>query len=94
MPRDYDSQLLESVAVRRRRLRDALSFGGERTRRSLDEHTGKVLGGAALAAVVCAGCVGWSFISERMDDRDDRGLHAPAAAAVTDAVPPFGTWPR
>ncbi|MCB5907924.1 hypothetical protein [Streptomyces pinistramenti] len=63
MARDYDSQLLESVSVRRRRLRDALMFGGQRTRRSLDENLGKVFGSIALAAVVCAGCVGWSFIA-------------------------------
>ncbi|MFF4952524.1 hypothetical protein ACWC2K_02250 [Streptomyces chattanoogensis] len=66
MARDYDSQLLESVSVRRRRLRDALMFGGQRTRRSLDEGLGKVFGSVALAAVVCAGCVGWSFIAGKM----------------------------
>ncbi|ARF55961.1 hypothetical protein [Streptomyces gilvosporeus] len=66
MARDYDSQLLESVSVRRRRLRDALMFGGQRTRRSLDESFGKVFGGIALAAVVCAGCVGWSFVAGKM----------------------------
>ncbi|MDB1090325.1 hypothetical protein PJ985_22500 [Streptomyces sp. ACA25] len=68
MARDYDSQLLESVAVRRRRLRDALLFGPQRIRRTLDENLGKVFGGIALAAVLCAGCVGWSFISDRMAD--------------------------
>ncbi|GAB3644619.1 hypothetical protein [Streptomyces sparsus] len=74
MARDYDSQLLESVAVRRRRLRDALLFGPERIRRTLDENFGKMFGGVALAAVLCAGCVGWSFISDRMSDG---GLSAP-----------------
>ncbi|MEO3751582.1 hypothetical protein [Streptomyces sp. B6B3] len=72
MARDYDSQLLESVAVRRRRLRDALLFGSQRMRRSLDENLGKIFGGIALAAVVCAGCVGWSFISQQM--REEGGL--------------------
>ncbi|MGP4109554.1 hypothetical protein ACTWP5_01380 [Streptomyces sp. 4N509B] len=67
MTRDYDDQLLESVAVRRRRLRDALLFGSDRVRRALDEGLGKVFGGIALAAVVCAGCVGWSFLSHQMD---------------------------
>jgi hypothetical protein len=66
MARDYDSQLLESVAVRRRRLRDALVFGPGRMRREADENIKKVLGSIALAAVLCAGCLGWSFISERM----------------------------
>ncbi|MEI5009092.1 hypothetical protein RB196_18975 [Streptomyces sp. PmtA] len=63
---DYDSQLLESVSVRRRRLRDALMFGAQRQRRSLDERLGKVFAGIVIAAVLCAGCVGWSFISHRL----------------------------
>ncbi|MFI2613890.1 hypothetical protein [Streptomyces sp. NPDC018584] len=63
---DYDSQLLESVSVRRRRLRDALLFGGQRQRRTVDERLGKVFAGVVIAAVLCAGCVGWSFISHRL----------------------------
>ncbi|MDJ0345621.1 hypothetical protein QMK19_25850 [Streptomyces sp. H10-C2] len=63
---DYDSQLLESVSVRRRRLRDAVLFGGQRQRRSVDERLGKVFVGVVIAAVLCAGCVGWSFISHRL----------------------------
>lgn len=62
MARDYDSQLLESVAVRRRRMRDALLFGAQRARRTADERLGKLFAGIAIAAVLCAGCVGWSFI--------------------------------
>lgn len=62
MARDYDSQLLESVAVRRRRMRDALLFGAQRVRRTADERLGKVFAGIAIAAVLCAGCVGWSFL--------------------------------
>ncbi|MEV6736544.1 hypothetical protein AB0N14_06175 [Streptomyces sp. NPDC051104] len=63
MARDYDSQLLESVAVRRRRIRDALLFGAQRGgRRTMDERLGKMFAGIAIAAVLCAGCVGWSFL--------------------------------
>ncbi|WUG41075.1 hypothetical protein OG550_20420 [Kitasatospora sp. NBC_00458] len=62
MARDYDSQLLESVAVRRRRMRDSLLFGADRVRRAADERLGKVFAGIAIAAVLCAGCVGWSFL--------------------------------
>jgi uncharacterized protein HemX len=62
MARDYDSQLLESVAVRRRRMRDALLFGAQRARRTADERFGKMFAGLAIAAVLCAGCVGWSFL--------------------------------
>ncbi|MEU8891907.1 hypothetical protein [Streptomyces sp. NPDC048442] len=66
MARDYDSQLLESVSVRRRRLRDALLFGAQRARRSADERLGKVFAGIAIAAVLCAGCIGWSFIQHTL----------------------------
>ncbi|MCI4143503.1 hypothetical protein [Streptomyces sp. MMS20-AI2-20] len=67
---DYDSQLLESVAVRRRRLRDALVFGTQRQRRTLDERVGRVIAGMVIAAVLCAGCVGWSFVSHRLMGQD------------------------
>ncbi|MEU6220632.1 hypothetical protein ABZ845_24435 [Streptomyces sp. NPDC047022] len=70
---DYDNQLLESVAVRRRRIRDALLFGVQRQRRSLDERVGKVFAGVVIAAVVCAGCVGWSFVSHRVVGRNPYG---------------------
>lgn len=66
MARDYDSQLLESVAVRRQRLREAVLFGGQRTRRRLDENIAKVMISACLAAVVCGGTVGWSFVSHQL----------------------------
>jgi len=66
---DYDSQLLESVSVRRRRIRDALLFGAQRARRTADERVGKVVAGVVIAAVLCAGCVGWSFVSHRLVGR-------------------------
>ncbi|WEO96030.1 hypothetical protein A6P39_019420 [Streptomyces sp. FXJ1.172] len=66
MVKDYDSQLLESVSVRRRRLRDALLYGAQRARRTADEKLGKVFAGIAITAVLCAGCVGWSFIQHML----------------------------
>jgi hypothetical protein len=64
--RDYDTQLLESVAVRRRRLRDAVLFGQHRMRRTFDEGLNKILVGLCVAAVVCAGCVGWSLVKTQL----------------------------
>ncbi|MGW7075220.1 hypothetical protein [Streptomyces sp. NPDC054866] len=77
---DYDSQLLESVSVRRRRLRDALLFGLQRQRRSVDERLGKVFAGVVIAAVLCAGCVGWSFISHRLVGKAPYGSSAPSSS--------------
>ncbi|MBT2369225.1 hypothetical protein J7E88_28910 [Streptomyces sp. ISL-10] len=84
MSRDYDSQLLESVAVRRRRMRDALLFGAQRTRRTADERLGKLFAGIAIAAVLCAGCVGWSFLQHTLEKqkaeqkRQDQRYQQPA----------------
>jgi len=61
---DYDAQLLEAVAVRRRRLRDALLLGAGRTRRSIRDNLGAIAVGCVIAALVCAGCVGWSFVQD------------------------------
>lgn len=69
MSRDFDAQLLESVAVRRRRLRDALLWGSLRTRRSAPEIVTRLIVGAVVAAVLCAGCVGWSFLQEQLAKR-------------------------
>ncbi|MFH8242934.1 hypothetical protein [Streptomyces sp. NPDC018321] len=84
---DYDNQLLESVSVRRRRLRDALLFGAQRQRRSVDERLGKVVAGIVIAAVVCAGCVGWSFVAHRVIGEDPyRASERPISRGAT-AVP-------
>ncbi|MDT0569794.1 hypothetical protein RM704_20325 [Streptomyces sp. DSM 3412] len=103
---DYDSQLLESVSVRRRRLRDALLFGAQRQRRSVDERIGKVFAGIVIAAVLCAGCVGWSFVSNRIIGKSPYGSSVQPSvtpspsvstsvspAASTPASPPVSTAP-
>lgn len=51
----------------RRRMRDALLFGAQRARRTADERLGKVFAGIAIAAVLCAGCVGWSFVQNMLE---------------------------
>ncbi|MFD8220406.1 hypothetical protein ACFV2U_43730 [Streptomyces sp. NPDC059697] len=73
--------MLESVSVRRRRLRDAVLFGSQRQRRSVDERLGKVFAGIVVAAVLCAGCVGWSFVSHRVIGKSPYGTSVPSSAA-------------
>lgn len=92
MARDYDSQLLESVAVRRQRLREAVLFGGQRTRRRLDENIAKVLISACLAAVVCGGTVGWSFVSHQLGSQrieQEQAASGPADRALASTP---GDW--
>jgi len=83
MARDPDAQLLESVAVRRRRLRAALLLGRARGRRPSAEGVAPLLGGAVLAALLCAGCVGWSFLSNALAEQRDRATPAPVVATVS-----------
>lgn len=47
-------------------MRDALLFGAQRARRTADERFGKMFAGIAIAAVLCAGCIGWSFIQSTL----------------------------
>lgn len=72
MARDFDAQLLESVAVRRRRLHDALLWGTLRTRRAATNLMTRLVAGAAVAAVICAGCVGWSFLKDQLAQRAEQ----------------------
>jgi hypothetical protein len=64
MPRELDVQLLESVAVRRSRLRESLIWGRERRVRAAVDNLKRLAVGVVLAAIVSAGCVGWSFVQD------------------------------
>jgi hypothetical protein len=79
MARDLDVQLLEAVAVRRGRLRESLLWGRERRRRSAGDTLKLFVVSLVLAAVGCAGCVGWSFLESVLADRE--------AATVSRAAP-------
>jgi hypothetical protein len=85
--RQYDAQLIESVAVRRRRLREAWLFGEARFRQTLDEGVIKMFTSVAVAAVACAGCVGWSFIQ----DQRGQGPAGPTSPSPSASVTPSGT---
>jgi hypothetical protein len=96
MVREYDTQLLESVAVRRRRLRDALLYGKLRHRRTLDETYAKTFIGLIIAAVLCAGSVGWSFIQhqkvvlQRQQQQQSQPAGSGAPAVQAGAAAPTG----
>jgi hypothetical protein len=69
MSRELDAQLLESVAVRRNRLRESLLWGRERRVRAVGDNLKRFATGVILAAVVAAGCVGWSFVQQLLAER-------------------------
>lgn len=60
--RELDDQLIESVVVRRARMRDALLWGPDRRARACPDLLARVAVGLVLAAVGAAGCVGWAFL--------------------------------
>ncbi|GAB2476074.1 hypothetical protein [Jatrophihabitans fulvus] len=75
MARDRDATLLETVRVRRRRLRDAFLHGALRARRTASDNVRALIVGLVVAAVACAACAAVSFIrSHTGDAKDDRSL--------------------
>ncbi len=74
--------------MRRRRLRDALLFGSQRTRRTFDENVMKLLAGVCVAAVLCAGTVGYSYLQSRLRKQEKQ-----KAAESQVAAPDEGTAP-
>jgi hypothetical protein len=62
MARDIDAELLESVRVRRRRLRDAFLGGSLGSRRTVGDNVTRFVVGIVLGAVICAGCAATSFV--------------------------------
>lgn len=69
MAREHDTQLIESVAVRRTRMRESLLWGRERRSRATSENLGRLALSMVLAAVACAGCVGWAFLQNMLAER-------------------------
>lgn len=92
LARDYDTQLLESVSVRRRRLRDALLFGPRRTRRTFDESVGKIIAGLCAAAVLCAGTVGWSYLQSVLQKQEREKAAQEQRPAGGGAAPVPADW--
>ncbi|WP_017622708.1 TNT domain-containing protein [Nocardiopsis chromatogenes] len=92
MARDYDSQLLESIAVRRKRLREAVVFGPQRSRRRLDEHITKLITGLVLTAVGCAGSVGWSYLQSQLQSQEEEQAREAAGPPAVGSAPFPADW--
>lgn len=58
-----DTVLLETVKTHRARLLAAFLFGQLAERRVVNDNLKRLVGGVVLAAVACAGCVGFSFVA-------------------------------
>lgn len=83
MAREYDAALLESVAVRRNRMRESLLWGRERRARATMDNMKRLALSVVLAAVACAGCVGWSFLQHVLaEQQQQRPAPFPAPTTV------------
>ncbi len=86
MSGNYGTQVIESVAVRRRRLREAWLFGSDRVRNSLNEQVGKVLASVMIAAVICAGFAGYGYFKTSMAKENQK--QQPTNGSTTGPVSP------
>ena len=86
MARDLDATLLETIRVRRRRLREAFQHGALRTRRVTADTVRPLVTSIVLAAVTCAVCAGISFVRAHLGDSTSAG--APLVRTVVPAAAP------
>lgn len=63
MATEFDNQLIESVAVRRHRITDALLYGENSTERRWQATTRLFLFSVVAAALITAVCIGVSFVT-------------------------------
>lgn len=104
MATEFDSQLIESVAVRRNRVTDALLYGENPTERRWKATTKQFLFSLVAAALITAICIGVSFVSnllatqaeqkrqqqEQLQKRSIRALELPDHFTVPHHVPNSG----
>ena len=75
-----DTVLIEQARLQRMRLGSALLYGRIDERRTVNDHMRRLMGSLIVAAVVCAVCVGVSFVVQLLSDQ------AQAAPAVVSSV--------
>ena len=62
MPYAYDDQLIDAVAVRRKRLLAGFLFGVRRSRTIWQDRLSTFVGSLILAVIICAVCVAIAFV--------------------------------
>lgn len=72
---NYDSQLIESVTVRRHRLVAALLYGENPSERRWMDSLRLFVVSAAAAAVLASACVGYSFVSNLLAENRAPQVH-------------------
>jgi hypothetical protein len=67
--RELDEQLLQSVGIRRRRLIESTLWGRSRSQLAMTDNITRFMVGVVVAAIICAGCVGWSFLQNALEQQ-------------------------
>ncbi|UPO77692.1 hypothetical protein [Arthrobacter sp. Helios] len=87
MASDYDNQLIESVAVRRNRLLTALLYGSNPNERRWADTVKLFLFSIALAALIAAVCVGYSFVTNLLEqNRAKQAEQQQGSAAISNGI--------
>lgn len=94
MSGSYGTQVIESVAVRRRRLREAWLFGTERTKNTLNEQTGKVFASVVIGALACAGCAGVSYFKASAAEEEQKNRPTQTQTPTPTPSGPVSPSPR
>lgn len=83
--RQFDQQVVESVALRRQRVRNAVHFGHHRWRHQLQDHIKPLVMGVVFAALIAAGCIAASFVVNLIERQQaEKATRAVAAEAFQD----------
>lgn len=92
--RQFDQQIVESVALRRQRTRNAVFFGPHRWRRQLQDHVKPFVMGLVVTAVIAAGCVGTSFVMKLLLQQPQPGQQSSVTQRSASAAPPPTPTPK
>lgn len=91
---DRDLILLETVKTHRIRLLSALLSGELAERRVINDNVRRLVGGVVILAVVCAGCVGFSFVSAQLGKQSEQQLQQQGLGPATGPVFASDTFDR
>ncbi|PIE99694.1 MAG: hypothetical protein CR979_02545 [Propionibacterium sp.] len=88
MPYAYDDQLIDAVAVRRKRILASFLFGQQRTRTAWHERLSTFIGSLIFAVVICAICVAIAFVmslfrTEALKRQQQEQRYAPITVTAT-----------
>ena len=90
---ESDQILIETTRTHRQRLGSALAHGPLEERRKPNTNGRRVLGSVVAAAVICAGCVGTSFVTDLLSrQRDEQAVTAFRGAMEANPLKPSGDW--